>query len=116
MLRERKVEQERARIFTATATVASGEEAQGIEDLVSPPASKEMETKIDDAPRNAKELHAHKEFEEIVKSGKLEIKQLMDMGVFVLPSDEEMDEIRAKNKTSAAVQDGLCSQVRECRV
>ena len=57
-----------------------------------------METKIDDAPRNAKELHAHEEYEEIVKSGKLEIKRILDMGVFVLPSDEEMDEIRAKNK------------------
>jgi hypothetical protein len=57
-----------------------------------------METKIDDAPRNAKELHAHEEFEEIVKSGKLEIKQLLDMEVFVLPSDEEVDEIRAKIK------------------
>jgi hypothetical protein len=63
MLRERKVERERACVFTATATVASGEGAQGIEDLVSPPASKEMETKIDDAPRNAKELHAHEEYE-----------------------------------------------------
>ena len=98
VLRERKVERERARVFTATATVASGEEAQGIEDTVTPTASVEMETKIDDAPRNAKELHAHEEYEEIVKSGKLEIKQLLDMGVFVLPSDEEMDEIRAKNK------------------
>jgi hypothetical protein len=68
MLRERKVERERARVFSATATVSSGEEAQGIEDLVSQPASKEMETKIDDAPRNAKELHAHEEFEEIVKN------------------------------------------------
>jgi hypothetical protein len=98
MLRERKVERERARVFTTTATVASGEEAQGIEDMVTPTVSVEMETKIDDAPRNAKELHAHEEYEEIVKSGKLEIKQLLDMGVFVLQSDEEMDEIRAKNK------------------
>jgi hypothetical protein len=97
-LRERKVERERARVFTAAATVSSVEEAQGIEDLVSLPASKEMETKIDDAPRNAKELHAHEEYEQIVKSGKLEIKRILDMGVFVLPSDEEMDEIRAKNK------------------
>ena len=52
-LRERKVERERARVFTAAATVSSVEEAQGIEDLVSLPASKEMETKIDDAPGNA---------------------------------------------------------------
>jgi hypothetical protein len=37
-------------------------------------ASKEMETKIDDAPRNAKELPAHEEYEEVVNSGKLEIK------------------------------------------
>jgi hypothetical protein len=66
MLRERKVERERARVFTATATVASGEEAQGIEDTVTPTASVEMETKIDDAPRNAKELHAHEEYEEIL--------------------------------------------------
>jgi hypothetical protein len=81
MLRERKVEWECARVFTATTTVASGEEAQaGIEDMVSPPASKEMETKIDEAPKNNNELHAHEEYEEIVKSGKLEIKQLLDMG------------------------------------
>jgi hypothetical protein len=74
MLREKKVERERARVFTATATVASGEEAQGIEDTVTPTRSVEMETKIDDAPKNNKELHAHEEYEEIVKSGKLEIK------------------------------------------
>ena len=73
------------------------EEAQGIEDSVSPPASKDMETKIDDAPKNARELHAREEYDEIIKSGMLEIKQLLDMGVFVLPSDDEMEEIRAKN-------------------
>jgi hypothetical protein len=56
-----------------------------------------METKIDDAPKNARELHAREEYDEIIKSGMLEIKQLLDMGVFVLPSDDEMEEIRAKN-------------------
>ena len=40
----------------------------------------------------------HMKNEEIVKSGKLKIKQLLDMGVFVLPSDDEMEEIRSKNK------------------
>jgi hypothetical protein len=97
-LRAEKVERERMHAFTAAPTKVSGEEAQGVEDTVSPAASKEMETKIDDAPRNNKELHAHEEYEEIVKSGKLEIKQLLDMGVFVLPSDDEMEEIRVKNK------------------
>ena len=48
-------------MFTAAVTGTAGGEAQGIEDSVSPPASKEMETKIDDAPRNSKELHAHEE-------------------------------------------------------
>ena len=98
MPRKKKVDRENICIFAATATVASGEEAQGIEDSVSPPASKDMETKIDDAPKNARELHAREEYDEIIKSGMLEIKQLLDMGVFVLPSDEEMEEIRAKNK------------------
>ncbi len=98
MLRKKKVERESARVFTAAVTVATGGEVQGIEDSVSPPASKELETKIDDAPRNSKELHAHEEYEELVKSGKLEIKQLLDMGVFVLPSDDQMEEIRSKNK------------------
>jgi hypothetical protein len=98
MLRHGKLEKANARFLAATAAVAPGEEAQGLEDSVSPPAYKEMETKIDDAPRNAKELHAHDEYEAIVKSGKLEIKQLLDMGVFVLPSDQEMKEIRDHNK------------------
>jgi hypothetical protein len=65
-------------VFTAAVTGTAGGEAQGIEDSVSPPASKEMETKMDDAPRNSKELHAHEEYEEIVKSCKLEIKQLLE--------------------------------------
>ena len=71
MLMKRKMERESARVFTAAVTVATGGEVQGIEDSVSPPASKELETKIDDAPRNSKELHAHEEYEEIVKSGKI---------------------------------------------
>jgi len=61
MLRKRKIERESVRVFTAAVTGATGGEAQRIEDSVSPPASKEMETKIDDAPRNSKELHAHEE-------------------------------------------------------
>jgi len=40
--------------------------------------------------------------EEIVKSGKLKIKQLLDMGVFVLPSDDEMEEIRPMAETARA--------------
>jgi hypothetical protein len=80
MMREKRVERENTRIFAATAAVTSGKEAQGIEDSVSPPASKEMDTKIDDAPKNAKELHAHEEYEEIVKSGKLEIQAALGHG------------------------------------
>ena len=98
MLRQRKVEKANAQFLEATAAVAPGEEAQGLEDSVSPPASKELETRIDDASRNAKELHEHKEYEAIVKSGNLEIKQLLDMGVFVLPSGQEMKDIRDLNK------------------
>jgi hypothetical protein len=96
--RKRKMERKSVRVFTAAVTDTAGGEAQGIEDSVSPPDSKEMETKIDDAPRNSKELHSHEEYEEFVKNGNLEIKQLLDMGVFVLPSDDEMEEIRSKNK------------------
>jgi hypothetical protein len=99
-LRERKVERERARVFTATETVATGEEAQGIEDLVSPPASKGVETKIDDAPKNAKELHAYEEYasEEIEREREAGNEAALGHGVFVLPSDDKMEEIRVKNK------------------
>jgi hypothetical protein len=50
-----------------------------MEDSVSTPVSKEMEVKIDDAPKNAKELHAHEEYEVIIKSRKLQIKQQVDV-------------------------------------
>ena len=95
MLRQRKGETANALFLAATSAVSPGEEAQWLEDSVSPPVSKKMETKIDDAPRSVKELHAHEEYEAIVESGKLEI---LDMGVFVLPSEQEMKEIRDLNK------------------
>ena len=76
-----KMAQEKQREHEAYTTAASDEGAQGIEDSTSSPATEEAEMKVDDAPKNAKELHAHPEYEDIIKSGKLEIKQLFDMGV-----------------------------------
>ena len=97
-VRQAKIAREKRHEREAYTAAAAGEGGQGIEDSTSSPAAEGAEQKVDDAPKNAKELHAHPEYEDIVKSGKLEIKQLFDMGVFVEPSAEELRKIGEEAK------------------
>ena len=57
--RQAKMTQEEQREHKAYTAAASDEGGQGIEDSTSSPASEEAGMKVDDAPKNAKELHAH---------------------------------------------------------
>ena len=54
--------------------------------------------KVDDAPRTNAEVQAHPEAPEIRESGRVEFQQLLDEKVFTWPSQEMLDDIKAKNK------------------